>query len=194
MKKHFYQYTLEEIESKLFNGNVLDPIPLVLFPAFIIIIWSFFSIWITLNTVIRPYDHEILESKCVIVSLKKNNDNIILENEFGELFALNEDLISVNTFSDLYVGKEPLRIEYDGRRADSPYDVISVSRYDGVPIIAKDTIKKNLIKDSVLGLIVVWALFCFQITFFGSSMYILNNAKKYPQLASLIIRSTHRKF
>lgn len=185
------------IEESLFNGYVLEPIPIVLFAAIVGVALFAFSLWATWDFVFPPSESQSTVEECVIIDYKRDGPIYILRSDSGFSFHLPTDSVENRSLLDVLISNHvSVAVEYmtPTKKDTITLDVLSISGENGMPIIAKDSVSAAWTKNARNSVIIMWTVCGCYFAFAAGAYYILCNAPKYPRIASVLIRAPYRRF
>lgn len=192
------------IESKLFNGYVMQPIPIVILMSFTLIAFLFVTIWCTADE-LSPSDYtECAIKKSVIASYYRDEyfffmraDEYTIKTDDNNTFSLPVDAIkSEKILGEIIRNRTPVVISYKipANSNAKAYYIAEITDESGIAIVDSEAIDAARAEDSRNGLITLWAV-CLAYWGLGiGGYYILCHAPEHPRLAGLLIRREFRNF
>ena len=183
------------IESKLFNGYVIEPIPMVVLTCFVgmcllgLLLWG---IWDTHHS----DDYEIKEAMCTIVSYECDGPVYVIETNQNLRFDLPSGAFENELLDHVIYTNAPVRIKYKcvNTQKRNSYDAVEIRDNKNNLLVTQDTINKINSQNGRRALIVLCSVCLVYWTLVIGGYYILCNAPKYPRLASILIRKPFRNF
>ena len=186
------------IESKLFNGYVIQPIPIVVLTVLVGIAVLYIAVsgtWETLSEMRNPAEYAA--SECVFTAYRCEGPIYVVTGGDGCRYHLPVKAVDEEReLEDLVESKTPVVVIYK-LPTDSntnARDVVEMSGTDGSAIVTKEEIAAANSENTRKALLIVWSV-C--LAYWGLSIggyWILCHAPEHPRLAGLLIRREFRNF
>lgn len=192
------------IESKLFNGYVMQPIPIVILSGFTLIAFLFIAIWCTVEELSPVENTEYAIKESMFVSYSRDEyfffmkaDEYIIKTDDDGAFSLPVDAVkSEEILEKIIKNRMPVVVSYNvpSNSNAKVYYIAEITDADGTVIVDHEAISAARAEDSHEGLTMLWAI-C--LVYWGLSIggyWILCHAPEHPRLAGLLIRREFRNF
>lgn len=186
-----------KIETKLFNGYVLEPIPIIIFAIIVGVVLLILALWATWDILFVPSVLETSTEECKLVEYQRDGPIYRLESNKGYIYDLPVDSITDETLLENLIATQTIVIIKYELPIDNDaysYGVLAIFDSNGVSIICQDTIYAAREKAATNSLLMIWIACVVYFIFALGSYFILCNAPKYPRIASLLIRAPYRNF
>lgn len=192
------------IESKLFNGYVIQPIPIVILSGFTLIAFLFIAIWCTVEELSPVENTEYAIKESMFVSYSRDEyfffmkaDEYIIKTDDDGAFSLPVDAVkSEEILEKIIKNRMPVFISYNvpSNPNAKVYYIAEITDVDGTVIVDHEAISAARAEDSHEGLTMLWVI-CLVYWGLGIGGYcILCHAPEHPRLAGLLIRREFRNF
>lgn len=192
------------IESKLFNGYVIQPIPIVILSGFTLIAFLFIAIWCTVEELSPVENTEYAIKESMFVSYSRDEyfffmkaDEYIIKTDDDGAFSLPVDAVkSEEILEKIIKNRMPVFISYNvpSNPNAKVYYIAEITDVDGTVIVDHEAISAARAEDSHEGLTMLWVI-CLVYWGLGIGGYcILCHAPEHPRLAGLQIRREFRNF
>ena len=189
--------SIKKLETKLFNGYVAEPIPIVVIASIVAIAFLAVSLWATWDIVMYSRITTISTTECTIVDYRSDEFDYLLISDSGVFYTLPKAVIENSEILDKVLDENPqIVIEYGECISEQKeaYDIFAISNTRGESIIDSDAIKDVRTSANVKPLLILWSACAVYYVYIIGSYLILCNAPKYPRIASLLIRAPYRNF
>ena len=186
------------IESKLFNGYVMQPIPIVVLTVLVGIAVLYIAVsgtWETLAEMRNPAEYTA--SECVLTAYRCEGPIYVVTGGDGYRYHLPVKAVDEErVLEDLVESKTPVVVIYKLPTDSNTNvrDVVEMSGTDGSAIVTKEEIAAANSENTRKALLIVWSV-C--LVYWGLSIggyCILCHAPEHPRLAGLLIRREFRNF
>lgn len=187
----------QRIERKLFNGYVLEPIPIVVLISIIGMAFIGLSLWATWDILMPHEAIQLAVKECRVVAYHCDGPIYVLESNDQTFFDLPVNAIEDHSVIDSMVlncTSVVIKYELSKDKIEQSYDVIEIIDMNGDAYISQDVICEARKKASSVSLLIIWSMCLSYFALILSAYYILCNAPKHPRLASLFVRSAYRNF
>lgn len=192
------------IESKLFNGYVIQPIPIVILVGFTLIAFLFIAIWCTVEELSPPENTEYAIKESMFVSYSRDEyfffmkaDEYIIKTDDDGAFSLPVDTVeSEEILERIIKNRMPVVVSYNvpSNPNAKVYYIAEITNADGTVIVDREAISAARAENSREGLTMLWVI-CLVYWGLGIGGYcILCHAPEHPRLAGLLIRREFRNF
>ena len=192
------------IESKLFNGYVIQPIPIVILGGFTLIAFLFIAIWCTVEELSPAENTEYAIKESMFVSYSRDEyfffmkaDEYIIKTDDDGAFSLPVDAVkSEEILEKIIKNLMPVVVSYNvpSNPNAKVYYIAEITDADGTVIVDHEAISAARAENSHEGLTMLWAI-CLAYWGLGIGGYwILCHAPEHPRLAGLLIRREFRNF
>lgn len=192
------------IESKLFNGYVMQPIPIVILVGFTLIAFLFIAIWCTVEELSPAENAEYAIKESMFVSYSRDEyfffmkaDEYIMKTDNDGAFSLPVDTVeSEEILEKIIKNRMPVVVSYNvpSNPNAKVYYIAEITDADGTVIVDHEAISAARAENSREGLTMLWVI-CLVYWGLGIGGYcILCHAPEHPRLAGLLIRREFRNF
>ena len=192
------------IESKLFNGYVMQPIPIVILGGFTLIAFLFIAIWCTVEELSPAENTEYAIKESMFVSYSRDEyfffmkaDEYIIKTDNDGAFSLPVDAVkSEEILEKIIKNRMPVVVSYNvpSNPNVKVYYIAEITDADGTVIVDHEAISAARAEDSSEGLTMLWVI-CLAYWGLGiGGCCILCHAPEHPRLAGLLIRREFRNF
>ena len=192
------------IESKLFNGYVIQPIPIVILSGFTLIAFLFIAILCTVEELSPVENTEYAIKESMFVSYSRDEyfffmkaDEYTIKTDDDGAFSLPVDAVkSEEILEKIIKNRMPVFISYNvpSNPNAKVYYIAEITDVDGTVIVDHEAISAARAEDSHEGLTMLWVI-CLVYWGLGIGGYcILCHAPEHPRLAGLLIRREFRNF
>lgn len=186
------------IESKLFNGYVIQPIPIVVMTVLVGIAVLYIAVsgtWETLSEISSPAEYAA--SECVFTAYRCEGPiYVVIGGDDCQYHLPVKAVDEERVVEDLVESKTPVVVIYKLPTDSNTNvrDVAEMSGTDGSAIVTKEEIAAANSENTRRALLIVWSV-C--LAYWGLSIggyCILCHAPDHPRLAGLLIRREFRNF
>lgn len=185
-----------KLELKLFNGYVIEPIPIAFFACLVGLAFLVIAMWATYDTN-HPASADVYVENCTVVDFYEDGSSYVLVSSYGQLFdlpcnSMNDDSLLINMIES----QEDVIITSKNYSGDSNrlHTIISITNKDGKAIVSATAVTHAREKLARIALIVLWSTCIGYWGFIIIVYYIICNAHKFPRLASIFVRAPYRNF
>lgn len=186
----------QKVEAKIFNGYVIEPIPMLAFAVIVGITFLSLAIWATWDILWKPQNTEASEKESYFLSYYRDGPIYTIKT-YDYMFDLPVDAIEDEYLLERIIeNRTPVVVKYElpsAAKAKS-YDVLEITDVDGSVIVTRETISMVRSRNSYNSMMIMWiACLCYcALAIVGN--YVLCHAPKYPRLASILVRAPYRNF
>ena len=185
------------IESKLFNGYVMQPIPIVILWSIVGIAILALAISCSLEPLLEPSTPECSMTKCEFISYSGDGPSFVIRSNEDQVYYLPTDAIEdEHILESIIENKTAVKISYKlpPTKKSNACDIVEITNVDGSVIVSQEAISAANAKNYRNSLITMWSV-CLVYWGFGIGGYcILCHAPEHPRLAGLLIRREFRNF
>lgn len=183
------------IESKLFNGYVIEPIPLVVLTCLVGVWLLGLCIW-GIGDAFYIDDYEIKESICSIVSYEYDGPVCLIETDQDFRFELPYGAVENDLLDCVINSNTPVIIEYkyETLQRRKSYDAVEIRDNKNHILVSQETINKISFHNKWTTLMFLCGVCLLYWVLSIIAYYVLCNAPRYPKLAAILIRKPFRNF
>lgn len=156
------------IESKLFNGYVIQPIPIVILGGFTLIAFLFIAIWCTVEELSPAENTEYAIKESMFVSYSRDEyfffmkaDEYIIKTDDDGAFSLPVDAVkSEEILEKIIKNRMPVVVSYNvpSNPNAKVYYIAEITDADGTVIVDHEAISAARAENSHEGLTMLWAI------------------------------------
>ncbi len=184
-----------KIETRLFNGYVADPIPIVILASIVGIASIALALWATISHFI-PSNALIQTETCFFTAYAVNGPCYELDTNTTNRFRLQKSAIQDENILIKTIGNaDKVTVSYEFiPNKKHTYSIVEILDSSSTPIVSKAAVAKANASANIKSMVILWT-FCVMYNGFAIGAYcILCNAPKHPHIASLLIRKAYRNF
>ncbi len=185
-----------KIENFLFNGYVKEPIPIVVLALFVGIVFLFFAVWASVESVF-PSSCEPTTKETQFVEYEQDGPIYSLLSSDGQSYDLPVASIVDNSLLDSLINDGvSVLIEIDSADYEKGHsiDILSLSLLDGTQIVPLDRVSASRANDARKSALIMGIACLIYWIFVSISYYFVSNASRYPRIASVLVREHFRNF
>lgn len=185
----------EKSRKQLFNGNVREPLPIVLISSIVGVALLILACISTINAIPKP-------SKQTTRTIKANMDAFVLDGPIYIIYvdnlrlSLPSDALNSDELETLILNQNSILIDYavDDNGENVLSDICCIKDVNGNDIVSASLITELSDIQKVRAQLILWSVAVCYWSLCISAYYILCNASRFPILASILVRKDFRNF
>lgn len=189
-------FAIPDIKNRLFNGNVIEPGPMVFFLCLPGVILLVFAVWMSIEMIFIKIPEDLTESKIIVSQIEEQDSITYIYAADDRYYIFSEGLINTDALQKALSENNTLYVSYlpNKQREGGPNSIWYMSSENGNIFATNQTVYDAEIKNAVKPFILWWVITIAWWLFVLVCFYILAHADKYPRMAALIVKKEYRNF